>query len=70
MVLVATQEGVKKVNCNKRLPEGQASDRELVLAIKGMPWKLSPSAESQTVPDDVPTMVATEPIAEEEGLLP
>ena len=69
MVLVGTVEGVKKVNCIRRLPPMQAKNKVLVLSMQGVPWKLSP-AESPGTLDDVPTMVATEAIVEEDELPP
>eukprot|EP00974_Lingulodinium_polyedra_P084879 8216320-Lingulodinium_polyedra.AAC.1 len=38
MLLVGTPEGVKKVNCVKRIAPSQAKDPELAKAIKGYPW--------------------------------
>ena len=47
----------------------QAKNKELVLSIQGVPWKLSP-AESPGTLDDIPTMIATEAIVEEDELPP
>ena len=69
MVLVGTAQGVRKVNCIRRLPPMQARNKELVLSLQGVPLKLSP-AESPGTLDDVPTMVATEAIVEEDELPP
>jgi hypothetical protein len=69
MVVVGTPEGVRKVNCIRRLPAIQSADRELVLSIKGYPWAHTEGAEDQE-PGEMPTMEATEPIVAEEDLPP
>ena len=68
MVIVGTPEGIRKVNCVKRLPDIQSSDRELVLSIKGYPWCHTEGVDNE--PGDVPALVATEPIVAEEDLPP
>ncbi len=71
MLLVGTPEGVKKVNCVKRLGVTQAKDPELAKAIKGYPWATESGVEGHAVdPGDANVIVATEPIVPEEELPP
>ena len=70
MVLIGTPEGVRKVNCIKRLPRIQAKDPLLAQSVKGYPWSLSEGARVADGDDEAAVMVATEPIVPEEDLPP
>eukprot|EP00959_Pyramimonas_sp_CCMP1952_P341884 7161830-Pyramimonas_sp.AAC.1 len=69
MVLIGTPQGVRKVNCVKRLPPVLAKDPELAKAIKGRPWSHSDGVDTEE-PGSAPAMAATEPVVPESELPP
>ena len=66
--IIGTAKGCVKSNNVKRVPEEDARDLEMVKAIRGQPWKLSPTMEAGTRTQDLPVRISMAPVVQDQAL--